>query len=262
MPIDDALEKIVVKETDGKKEGDSNGDAEKNSELMIRRANEAMGKVLVNYFMGDLPGQSVRYVLDDKYAELLRKCGMNLLSIMPSKSNGSRSLRHCPSALSLNPEGIECFFKSLFGEYILKTDILKKLEEGIQKGDYVAENLIPDLKAFNATLILHHNTDLFKGTYLATLHPYIIVMGMNLRYRPLATIAVEKAIKNNRINLLTEKLPQQKDLNESHLKQRIAGMMPFTNDYLEVAQEYGITEVAFAMKDFNRVCEEYIKNWV
>ncbi len=254
MPIDDALEKISIETS--KPEGKKDAGLIKTPESLILRAREITGKVLGNYFTGQLIGQipdNLTYKINPVLLNLIEKMGFDLFCLKPQKRSQTRVLNTelCNTVdENLNKE----MLKLLCGEYALKTDLATLTAKENTADLY---SLIPEFKNVKIALLDSNNT--FKDYYRATINPYLIVMSMGLKYRPLAAIAVEKSIGKKRIEFLNEQLPG--NLSVAFLERKLADAVPWTEDYVDAAQEYGITEVIPVLKEFTRVVDEYIQKW-
>jgi len=84
-------------------------------------------------------------------------------------------------------------------------------------------------------------------------------MGMDSKYRPLATIAVKKAMDDNKIILLENYL--ERELEKQPIVEILKHMTPPSSYYFEAAKEYEVQEIVPVIKDFKRMCAEYVKQW-
>ena len=247
MPIDEALSKIEDRE-----KPESVDKIVSDNESLVVKARDIMGNVLIDYFKGDLPGQGNKYKVDDTLLPIIKKVGLQLFEIKPELRNDNRLLT-TDFNKDLDQNTLNEMATLMLGEYSLETDLTS-----LFKTDNLETlcSIIPEFRIMKNKLIA---VDDMKKIYLATMHPYIVVMGMPTEHRALAILAVDKAISSNRITLLDH--PLDDSLSHDFIFNKLDKIKPFARDYVEVAKDYNIKDVLRTIKDFNAVCESYLKEW-
>lgn len=246
MPIDDALEKI---EGQGGPKPPT-GETAKAPSGLEERAREVIGKFLVEFYSGRIAGQRPGVApLEKVISQAVEKVGFYMLAITPRKDSEQRRIISSRLDDNASPEVFKELLRLMCGEYALETDLMALVSPQSNRAE-----LIPEYQQITERLV---KLGPEIGFSLATLHPYLFVMGMNLEQRPLATLAVEKAFNQKRIKLLTGVLEEY--LSITSIKAYISTMLPSTADYVSVAQEYGIKEVVPVLREMQRVVDSYLK---
>jgi len=255
MPIDDKLGDL---EGEGKKkEPEKDSSASESPNTLVAKAREVMGNVLVDYFKGNLPGQNQQLNIDDYCSETIKKAGFDLFKIVPRFNKTNRRKVLVPHfANDLNDEQIKEMVKIVCGEYILKTDAAnlankKKFKELM--------NLMPEFARLREDLFFS-DKETYANYYRTTLHPQIIVMGMASEHKPLATLAVDRAMDDKCITPLIARL----DIcltGTNTIDKILMRMTPPSNYFFEVAEKYGAQEVIPVINNFKAVCEVYKNEW-
>lgn len=247
MTIEDGLEGLP----EGEKTAESKTEGTIND--LVTDGNKIMGKALLDYFRGQLPGQRSGSGLriPDKVCSVIQKTGMSLFTFSPLKAGQLNYLR-CDITDELTDDTVREVVKCLCGDYALETDVIKiatrdrfgELAERIPEIGYLRDVVCSD--------------DLDSVAKRTTLHPYIIVMGMPLEHRPLAGIVVENAL-NRGLKLLSEIF--KPGWSEHTIEGFIRSMMPDTAIYFEIAKQYGVKEVLPIIKAYQAACQEYREKW-
>lgn len=251
MPIDDTLGAIY-----GKKEEDlSNFDlGSTNDERMVKmraQARASIGQTLVDFFKNKLQGLRLSFTFmqnalnvqfpNDFHLPIIEKAGLELLTISPEKEMKF----HAEFTYGLSEEIIKEVLTLAVGDYVSETDLCKKI---IENND--AFFLMPEFYLIRSHLL--NDISYIKPT----LHPKLIVMGMEPQYRYLATLAIDEAIENKRCNVI------EFNLQPKQIETYLYKTMPLTQDYLKVAKTYGITEIIPTITSYQKVCKEYANQWV
>lgn len=267
MPIDDALEEIEKTETATAKDSADKTTANKTPQQMIENARGLIGDVLVLYFTGKLPGQTQSqnvYKLDPVCTSIIKKIGLELFNITPeyNRNSGVRSLgTYLNLNQNISQELLKEMIKIIAGDYALQTDLINLTNE--KNLNRLCE-ILPEFEVIKNDILDTKTAGLNKDYYRATINPHLIAMGMKLEYRPLAILAIEKANKKGRIQLIQGVLPGSygsEMLTENFINKHITAAKPFAQDYVEVAKEYGIKEILPTVNEFNRACGTYL-NWI
>ncbi len=251
--LDDALEGLP----DGNKKLERTI-GENTPESLVIRAREIMGPILVQYFRGELGGQrgSGEIAVSNQFIPVIKDLGLDIFNIVPGKDGYARRILKAELNY-LNDDIVKDMIKIILGEYSLETDIINLVQNGLHNLENLAFH-IPEFKLFNDQL-LTCQVPMYKEFLIATLNPYIIVMGMKPENRALATLAVKNREDKGAIKFINEKLPEE--LTKAQLIEYISQMTPMTINYLEVAKEYGVKEVLPAIADFKDSAENYIAIW-
>lgn len=207
-----------------------------------------MGEQLVSYFNGKLQGQGQGVSVKRAFVPLIQEVGLYLFTMKPASQSSYGYFIDTSFTAQLPKETLARIVTAACGEYARSTD----LEDAVIGGGMERLTaLLPEMACMKAELL---DIPTHQLSYMATINPYLIVMGMVPEHRALATLAVAKAIENGHITLpiIAEHMrfsgSRQNALNAS---------LPLASDFVEVAAEHGITEVVPAMEEYRRVWQTH-----
>lgn len=227
-------------------------------------ARNIMGNVLIRFFEGELgrewdansSSDSKVYTVTKTEAEIIKKLGLYLFLIVPSKCRGySDKSRMVKTRLEspLNQELKKELITTIWGDYALETDLGKKILDTRDLANLIES--VPEFKSLHKNLVNVSDTTEIRR---ATLDPYLIIMGMLDSNRPLATIAISKASQSDKMSYAPIDV-QNKDI--YRLRECIERLMPNAEDFIEAAKEYGLKEIIPVMTDFRNSLEQYTTVW-
>ncbi len=210
-----------------------------------------MGEQLLNYFVGRLPGQRPSYgkSVHQAFVPLINEVGLYLFTMTSAHEQSYGELIRTSFTRALPEDIMARIVRTACGEYAGKTDLM---EAAVKGGMEHIVSLLPEMGRMQSSL-LSHSSDVLSS--LATVNPYLIVMGMAHEHRALAALAVEKAIQNGHITFsVTDPNQWQYRLIKNAA---LDACLPFASDFTEVAEEHGLTEVIPAMEDYRRVWQTH-----
>lgn len=234
MPIDDALGNIEVREEPAREPSKVNQETKPGQ--IFEDANLVIGDILLRFFNGSLGNQSGGYQIHAITGEAIKRFGFMSYKIFPAGPANNRKLeiKFAPAENSV----LEGIVRLMYGDHIFNTDLAQFVKVDRIKE---ASKYITGIKILSEYLC-----DPDKEEDLAILDPYIMVMSIDFKCRPLSVLAVQK------------QLEQKSDYFEEILQLK----RPLTKNYLSVAEKYGIKEVMPIMDSFDHAINLYKQMWV
>ena len=207
-----------------------------------------MIKTIICFFKFFLVQCNLTFLTND--LEVIKQYGFEDFIIYPRKmSDGSRSL---VTKFNLNADLIKNILKKKYGEYILETDVANLIpSKKSEKVDDLCKTL-PEFKKFYDNLFSNE----ILNERRATFNPYILAMNMEVKYRPLAVLAIEDMFKTKNFEVIN-----RHRFSIHVLVRFIQEYSPQINSYLKVAKEYQIKEILPIKNDFEKVCDIYSGVW-
>ena len=228
MTIDEALEKIERKEET--KEEVEKETVTVTSDLFVH-AQEILGEFLVS-----------KYYSNKRMETFLMTLAPYALTIQPQSKGG-----HYTTLSNIDKETWLNCIGTLSDGYLKKTDLVEVPEtlDLNSKGSLY----IPEFAAVKEILCNPKNI---------IINPYVLVMGMEPKYRPLVAVTVKKALDKS--DLRIPNAPSyQTNLREK--RNLLLSCVPPLSCLAETAKEYKVTKLKEIIKNFNQVIEEYENSW-
>lgn len=253
MTIEDALGKIKVDESKKSKEIPSQDFTPTNLEDDARKI---MNAFLAKFFTGNVEGQKATQTLSNISLQIIKNYGMDLFSILPSLSNINqrRVLIVQFNEQKFTDKLVKEMLVNICGEYSLETDLANYASK--EQFHYL-KTIVPEIKKIEEELIGDRNSNTSENRSI--LHSFAIVMGMNLPYKPLATLAVQKGIDRTGISGGIKSLPDP--LGRKWFISAKNLLKPNAQDYVEVAKQYGIKEIVPTIEAFEAAFTDYEDGW-
>lgn len=239
MTIEDALSKIELDDKNEKPKDDV--PTASNIQELILESQKSLGGYLVKTLqdrMDDFPGGGV--------VNFLETWGPFVIRPKPFITNNKTCASSIDLVDELDVDILSCVLRELSGGYFSGTDIkpggsIKMREEGAI--------YIPEITSMKEILFGHtivHN--------VASVHPFLLVLGMDPKFRPLMTLALNEAIKSKEMKIV-------KNDDYAKILSTLLSYAPSMRSIMEVAKKYGITNLKDAMIDLKGVVEMYVNNW-
>ncbi|MBI5066391.1 hypothetical protein HZA97_09230 [Candidatus Woesearchaeota archaeon] len=264
MTIEDSLGKIKVDESKKPKEIPSQDFTSTNLEDDARKI---MNAFLTKFFLGQVDGQKAQQSLSAISLDIIKNYGLDLFHILPATaSSGSGAYGTGASnrkvlisnfnQKNFTDDLIKEMLVSICGEYSLQTDLVNL---ATKKEFEKLKTKVPEIRKIENELIGEASSTKYKlGETRSILHPLIIVMGMSLEYRSLATLAVQRGIDQKRLSGI-KNLPDP--LYISFFRTEREKFVPNAQDYVEVAKQYGLKEVIPTIDNFENSLANYETSW-
>lgn len=246
MPIDEALEELKG-DGEGKKD---EGTPVPPSALLVERARVLMSACLTDFLCGKLPGQSPVELVNSALVRAVQALPFELLYITPKFKDGKGLLD--VSLVDGDEDVVRGVLIAAFGNYARETDLLDHAK-GSQLKDLV---WIPEVEE-----VMGEVRDAEKGRKRTTVHPYMMLMGLNYADSvPFFTVVMERVMKRRGGVLGTLSHPVY-DMHNSKLREVLESVRPRGEDFVGAAQEFGVTRVVPLMQELNELFEAYKRKW-
>lgn len=237
MALDDTLRRLREKEASQERPASEAGAAVQPSATMEERASAVIGEALVAFLRGELPGQKrVRTEYLAESEPVIREKGIYLFDFIPR----------------VEPERDVSAFGEILEMFFL--DIALNEEAG-------KAGLPPAELAGIGELLATHME--WRTYDLTTLHPYLLVMGLEPEHRSLATLAVEKGLASGTMVVDSKALKKVRTSSGKKRAGILAGYVPAAQDIGEVAREYGRGEplslAESLLEEYARIIASYAR---
>lgn len=231
MTIDQALSEIEVKEKE-KLEADITNDFE-----LFTKAHEILGDYLIETFF---PNKAKNIVAS------LKILGPFIIQIAPHKPFGHKYCAYdCSLIDTLSGEIFLNCLRTFSEGYLESTDLVQEIESEINLKKQ-GEKYLPGFRSLESEV--NGEKDVPKVS------AYTFVMGMKPEYRSFMALAIERAIKNNEIEVYEYS-------NSKNRKEKLLSTVPSLKDITGAAEEYNITQLKDIIIDLSRIVSLYEEVW-
>ncbi len=218
--------------------------------------NKIMGDFLVQYFQGNIIGQTQGLNWKPSYEEPVRRIGMSLFQIHPRDSTYNRAdtIQHVVRFMENIPnDTLEQVISDLVGDpYIKETDLVESLRNNTLSFNDLSHYIV-ELQEFKQDLLTDANMN------ITTYHPLVLVMSMPLELRPFMSLVIDHGISQD--GRQPNSYNQKYKMNPDRIEKTFLEGSPRTKSYVAVAKQYGLKQLIPIMKAYADSMYQHKMHW-